>query len=261
MTRRAILWIAAAVALGSLVPAAASCTRVGTVRVGDCDPPPKESGRKASATSSSHAARARAAERDLLAMLNRTRESRGLAPLRTSDMLQSVARRHAERMQQRGRIYHSDWIFTVEGRRALDFPARLGENVGVEHSARGLHEGFTDSPRHRKHLIDPGYSRVGIGVYERYGSYWAVQVFARWGRLPASARPSRGVFSPVAPHMRFFGFSDTPFEEPDGRVRGEPIGRSTAATAARVGGWVLVGLIGAGAVATLMPGDRRRRRA
>jgi hypothetical protein len=122
---------------------------------------------------------------DLLRMINRDRESRGLAPVRSSPVLAGVAQRHAQGMQRADRIYHNSWLFTPAAKRALGYPLLLGENVGVEHSVEEVHRGFMDSAEHRSILLSPSFDRVGIGVVVSYRSYWVVEDYATWSAAVA----------------------------------------------------------------------------
>jgi hypothetical protein len=49
-------------------------------------------------------------------------------------------------------------------RRAGIHAARVGENVAHASSLGRAHRALWDSPAHRATLLDPGFSRVGIGV-------------------------------------------------------------------------------------------------
>ncbi len=54
-----------------------------------------------------------------------------------------------------------------------------GENVGYNTDFSGLHSAWMHSPPHRKNILDPNYTLVGIGVVRGAdGVYWATQDFA-----------------------------------------------------------------------------------
>lgn len=111
-------------------------------------------------------------------LIGQERSSRGIGGLAFAADLQAVARRHAQRMADRGEQYHNpDLASEVEGWQAL------GENVGVGSSADSLHQAFMGSPTHRAIILDPEFTEVGIGVVSQGGRLWIVQVF----RLPAAA--------------------------------------------------------------------------
>lgn len=54
----------------------------------------------------------------------------------------------------------------------------VGENVGYASSIEKVHSAFLESPAHRKALLDPRYTHVGVGVTERNGRLWVAVVFA-----------------------------------------------------------------------------------
>lgn len=253
MTRPGIIAvIVGASLLAPLAPARADCTRVAGLRLGECSKPTKPRGSSSSAGSQD---RARAAEGKLLSLLNAERRAAGLAPLTRSPLLASVARRHSARMETRGRIFHSSWIFSRDGRRSLGWPRLLGETVGVEHSAASVHRGLMDSPRHRRHLLRAGYRTVGIGVVEKGGTYWVTDVFIAPGGvsgdvLGAEAEADGPVYGlQVKAIVRLSRLERAP--------GGEAIARARLASglpaAAKAGGWALLLLLGLAAVATLRP--------
>lgn len=101
-----------------------------------------------------------AAEADFVARINGLRASRGLGPLSVDPELTAAARSWASVMAGEGRIFHaSDLSAGVTTRWA-----KLGENVGVGGDVASLFQAFVDSPSHLANLVDPAYSRVGVGV-------------------------------------------------------------------------------------------------
>jgi uncharacterized protein YkwD len=131
---------------------------------------------------------------DFVAALNRSRaELRNAAPLRPAADLDAVAERHAAAMAARGSIFHNPEL----GRQVERWES-VGENVGVGPDVATLHQAFLDSPAHRTNLLDDRYLEVGIGIVERGGHLWVVEVFRR--ELPAGAVvTSDPVPAPVVP--------------------------------------------------------------
>ena len=105
-------------------------------------------------------------------MLNTERMSRNITPLKWDDELARKATAWAQQMAATGQLAHSQLTANVSpGWRTL------GENVGAGASVAEVHNGFMNSPEHRRAILSRGYSAMGIGVAEVGGTYWVVQVF------------------------------------------------------------------------------------
>lgn len=98
-------------------------------------------------------------EQEFVALINELRVSQGLSALDVHPELAAKARRWSATMSHEGRIWHSD---LADG---IGAPwERLGENVGLGGSVRGLHDAFVASPGHYANLVDRHFEFVGIGV-------------------------------------------------------------------------------------------------
>lgn len=100
------------------------------------------------------------AEADFVARINQLRTSRGLAALSVDPELTDQARRWATTMAGQGRIFHAGDLssgITANWQ-------KLGENVGVGGDTAALFQAFVDSPTHLANLVDPAFTRVGVGV-------------------------------------------------------------------------------------------------
>ena len=126
-----------------------------------------------------------ASEQEILRLLNQERTRRGLQPLQMESQLITAARRHSQRMAEQGALSH-------QFRGEPDLNARLapagmhfdvsGENVAVNASAAGAHQGLMGSPPHRENILNPRYNTIGIGVLRAGQQIWVTQDFM--GRLP-----------------------------------------------------------------------------
>ena len=172
------------------VPAAAKCTRSFFI-FRRCDKEPAPSPSPEPARKSDPAAQ-------LLDLINQERSSRGLQLLRTSSMLENVAQHHAQRMREKYKLYHNEWLFTDEAERKLHYPRLLDENVGVEQSIEQVHQAFMDSEPHRKKLLRAAFDRVGLGVAYANRSYWVVEDFGTWTKSEPSSSASESRTAPVA---------------------------------------------------------------
>jgi uncharacterized membrane protein required for colicin V production len=107
------------------------------------------------------------AEMQMLGLLNRERETRGLAPLQLDPALRDVARQHSRDMFQGGYFAHID----PEGATPFDrmkaggvsFRA-AGENLALAPNVEVAHNGLMNSPGHRENILHGAYGRVGIGI-------------------------------------------------------------------------------------------------
>jgi uncharacterized protein YkwD len=114
-----------------------------------------------------------AAEGDFVARINQLRTSRGLGPLTVDPQLTAVAREWAATMAAQGRIFHaSDLSRGV----SADWQ-KLGENVGVGSDVAGLFQAFVNSPSHLANLVDPAFTRVGVGVVNSGGRLYTAHRF------------------------------------------------------------------------------------
>ena len=123
-----------------------------------------------------------AAEQKIFQLLNQARTQRGLPVLQQNAQLQEAARSHSQLMAARQILSHQ---FRGEApardrlaETGLHFDSD-GENVGLNQTATGAHQGFMHSPPHRANILNPDYNAVGIGVVARGGNIWVTEDFAR----------------------------------------------------------------------------------
>ncbi len=107
------------------------------------------------------------AEGKMFSLLNTERVHNGLSPLASDTDLRDVGRAHAKDMLKRGYFSH----YTPEGLTPFDRmnKARLkysfaGENLAFAPSTEFAMTGLMNSPEHRENILDPHYTKVGIGV-------------------------------------------------------------------------------------------------
>jgi uncharacterized protein YkwD len=107
---------------------------------------------------------ARVALRD---RINALRTAYGAQPVASDAALDAVAQAYAEKMQ-------ADGFFSHVAPDGSDMRARLraagytyqaaGENLGLANGPLAAHFGIEHSPGHRKNLLEPAFSHLGIGV-------------------------------------------------------------------------------------------------
>ena len=104
--------------------------------------------------------------------LNGARTAHGLPALTTRGDLTEVARAQAGRMAESWTLFHNPNLTTdVTGWRYV------GENVGYGPDTETVHAAFMGSPGHRANILDSDYTELGVGVVERDGRVWVVEVF------------------------------------------------------------------------------------
>ncbi len=92
--------------------------------------------------------------------LNQERTSRGLDPLTVDIRMTNAARDWAEEMVDRGHLVHAPDI-TVGAPTGW---RKAGENIGRGSGVTGLVSAFMNSPGHRANVLDPAFTRIGVGV-------------------------------------------------------------------------------------------------
>jgi uncharacterized protein YkwD len=129
----------------------------------------------------SASAGARDAREALVRMINAARLSENLPPLAASDELSAAAEIHARAMRDAGVLAHDlgDGGPIDRLRRAGVEAVRPGENVAHARTVERAHRVLWASPSHRGNLLDPGFSKLGVGVARGPdGSVWVSEVFA-----------------------------------------------------------------------------------
>lgn len=101
-----------------------------------------------------------ASEADFVARINQLRAERGLGGLTVDPELTAQARQWARTMTDAGHIFHSG---DLSGGIGANWQ-KLGENVGVGGDVGSLFQAFVNSPTHYANLVDPSYTRIGVGV-------------------------------------------------------------------------------------------------
>jgi hypothetical protein len=121
------------------------------------------------------------AEDGFAARISQERAAAGLPGLVPSADLQTVARRHAQRMADRGTPFHNPNLGSEVTGWSL-----VGENVGYGPDVDTVHSKFMASADHRRIILMPELTEVGVGVVRTGdGLLWVVEVFRRPEAAPA----------------------------------------------------------------------------
>jgi len=112
----------------------------------------------------------RKAERMMFQMINRSRRQAGLAELEYDERLAGVARAHSEDMRRNGFFAHvspTQGDLTQRMKRAGIKARAFTENLSTNLDLGAAHQGLMDSPGHRKNILDPDATDVGVGIVRR----------------------------------------------------------------------------------------------
>jgi hypothetical protein len=121
-------------------------------------------------------------ERELFELLNRERGAQSLPELRWDNALFQAARHHALLMLNLNLIEHQlpgeptlEERLTAAGAR-FSF---ISENIAVGRDARTIHGGWMNSPGHRRNILEPRVTAVGIAAVRGSGGLFAVEDFSQ----------------------------------------------------------------------------------
>jgi uncharacterized protein YkwD len=122
------------------------------------------------------------AERELFNSANQERKAHGLPSLKSDEALANAARKHAQRMAEKGTISHQfpgEPNLPTRARAAGAHFTWLSENVDAGPNATAIHQSFMKSPLHRANILDADMDSIGIGIAERNGQLFAVEDFSK----------------------------------------------------------------------------------
>jgi len=120
-------------------------------------------------------------ERQLFEALNSERVAQGLSALRWDAALFKAARLHALRMADLNMLEHQLPSESNLEERLAEAGAHfsvIAENIAVGANPQSIHQGWMDSPGHRKNILDPRLTSVGIAAVHGPGGLFAVQDFS-----------------------------------------------------------------------------------
>ena len=111
-------------------------------------------------------------------LVNEEREKQGLSPLKYSKELEAVAYAHSKDMAEKNFFSHTN----LEGLSPFDRMSNAGlsysyaaENIAAgQTTASAVMNSWMNSDGHRKNILNPNLTEIGIGVANggSYGIYW-----------------------------------------------------------------------------------------
>jgi len=119
--------------------------------------------------------------REMLASVNAARKQARLRPLTANTLLDKAAQRHAEDMLKRGYFAHKSPAGTTVRERARSAGYEwhsIGENIAYgQTSVDEVMETWLNSPGHRKNILTPGFTELGVGIAMGLGPDGKYQVY------------------------------------------------------------------------------------
>ena len=132
-----------------------------------------------------------ALEERVFAFTQRERQRQGLPPLQPDGTLASIARLHSEDMLRHGYFSHEDRQGRSPDERIAQGHRRLigltAENlwmgsgyagIALDDIAATMIDSWLKSPGHRRNLLNPEYTRLGVGIAQENGEVRVTQCFA-----------------------------------------------------------------------------------
>jgi uncharacterized protein YkwD len=117
-------------------------------------------------------------------MISGYRSNNGLSSVTIDPQLMKLAEAQAQAMATRDKLDHNVIRGFTERLRSSGYDARIGaENIGAGyHTLAEAFSGWRDSPGHRKNMLLPGATHIGIAaVYSprsKYKVFWALVLAA-----------------------------------------------------------------------------------
>lgn len=116
-------------------------------------------------------------EVQMLELINKERALAGVAPLVIDKELVKIARLKSQDMIDKNYFDHNSPTYGDPFTMLKDFGIKYGyagENLAGNQTVDKAHEALMNSPGHRKNILSPNYTHVGIGIVEGgpYGSMY-----------------------------------------------------------------------------------------
>jgi uncharacterized protein YkwD len=129
-------------------------------------------------------------QEEIIRLTNQYRKAKKLPPLTSNEQLTKCAQDHAANMARQDK--HGDDNRNGHVLDGKDFQFRIdasgykyagaGENTAMDRgtTVRAMVGRWMQSPTHRKNIIDPNFTEIGVGVAQsKAGRWYFVEVFAK----------------------------------------------------------------------------------
>lgn len=114
-------------------------------------------------------------ENQMLELVNQARSQNGLQPLKIDMELTNVARIKSQDMIDNNYFSHNSPTYGSPFDMMKDFGinyVKAAENIAGNQDSTRAHDALMNSPGHRKNILDPDFTHIGIGIQQggQYGS-------------------------------------------------------------------------------------------
>jgi len=131
-----------------------------------------------------------------LSAINAVRSAAGAAPLSIQGDLLRISRAWSQTMAAAGQLFHNPNITKL----APSNWQALGENVGTGPTCDSIAQAFMNSPEHKRNILDPAFSTVGVGVVDAAdGTIFVTEDFMGTAAPAPAPRPVVTTPVPKAP--------------------------------------------------------------
>lgn len=110
---------------------------------------------------------------ELFDIHNEKRNSKGIVELVLDENLCSYAQKHAEKMSEKNKLFHS----SLKELKEFSGRNKIGENIAWgQKDAEEVFSSWMWSPMHRWNILSKSYNKIGIGIKEDEdrNKYWCV---------------------------------------------------------------------------------------
>ncbi len=119
-------------------------------------------------------------ENQLVSLINSERRKNGLSPLRVDPELSRVAGIKAQDMVDNNYFSHNSPTYGSPFDMMKEFGIKYqyaGENIAKNTSVNRAHESLMNSAGHRRNILSPNFTNIGVGIREADRGYIYVEMF------------------------------------------------------------------------------------
>jgi uncharacterized protein (TIGR03437 family) len=140
----------------------------------------------------------------VLTLVNQERASAGLGALRMQSQLQASADRYCQYMATANFFAHEgpDGSTPKSRQEAAGYSGAVvwGENIAAgQPDPQSVMTAWMNSPGHRANILFPGFTEIGIGIYQAQGTRYGVSWAQEFGSRPGGGGASTGGGSTAPP--------------------------------------------------------------
>lgn len=121
-----------------------------------------------------------AMQTEMLGYINADRTANGLAPLTLTKALSDGAYLKSKDMAVNNYFSHTSPTygspFDMMNSLGISYSA-AGENIALNTSVKGAYDAFMNSSGHRANILNTGYSKLGLGIYQKDNYLYITQWF------------------------------------------------------------------------------------